>query len=321
LGYYPGLSGFTGDLTEWLVYDRVLSAPERLQVEEYLRQRAGLPPFFAPGSLAMDNWQVKDYDDGVMPEAAWTLDGGNRMVAQPIVSDPSLLLSPFTAGADQVIRARLSATNSAGFMGFVFGYRDPGHFYLLDWQQAAAIHPEFGAAPRGLRLRAFHIPDGGQPTGADFWSSPDSVRVTGLKAHDAPWVANREYELVIRLGFGKLELTVLDGATEIVAWTVEGDLDGSGQFGYYVNGLAGGRFGQVTLPGQAPLVTNIQPDGQGNLTLDWIGGVAPYLIEAATDPGFGDWIEAAPATLNQSESLAVPPGDWFFRIRSPGAAR
>ena len=84
--------------------------------------------------------------------------------------------------------------------------------------------------------------------------------------------------------------------------------------------MAGARFGQVTLPGAAPYLTSVQADGQGNVTLDWIGGVGPYLIEATTDLGLGDWIEAAPATPNQSESLAVPPGDWFFRVRSSGVA-
>ena len=230
------------------------------------------------------------------------------------------MLSPFTAAADQVIRARLSATNSPGFMGFVFGYQGPGNFYLLDWQQAASTHPEFGAAPRGLRLRAIHIPGGGQPTGADLWSSPDPARVTTLRTHDVAWVAGREYELGLTLQSGRIELSILDGVTELVAWTVEGDLDASGQFGYYVNALAGGRFGQVTLPGLAPILTGVQADGQGNVTLDWTGGVGPYSIEAATDLGWGDWIEAAPATPNQSESFAVPPGDWFFRVRSPGVA-
>ena len=241
-------------------------------------------------------------------------------MVQPAATDPSVVLAPFTLPAGQDIRARLSATDSPGFMGFVLGYQNPGNFYLLDWQQAASTHPDFGPAPRGLRLRAFHIPGGGQPTGADFWSSPDPARVTTLRAHDAPWVAGREYELVLKHQPGHIELAILDGATEIVAWEFDDGTHPPGQFGYYVNGLAGARFGQVTLPGAAPYLTSVQADGQGNVTLDWIGGVGPYLIEAATDLGLGDWMEAAPATPNQSETLAVPPGHSFFRIRSPGVA-
>jgi len=318
IGNYPTIGSFDGDLVEWLVYDRVLSVQERLEVEEYLRQRAGLAPFFAPGSLALDNWQVSGYDQSPAPEAQWNLDQADRAVVQPLASDPSLLLSPFTAAGDQVIRARLSATNSPGFMGFVFAYRDPGHFYLLDWQQAASTHPEFGTAPPGLRLRAIHIPDGTAPTGTDLWSSPDPSRVTTLRTHNAPWVADREYELVLKLQTGRIELSILDGATELVSWNVEDDTSAAGQFGYYVNGLAGGRFGQVTLPGAAPVITGLQPDALGNVTLDWIGGVAPYFIETRANVGDGGWIEAAPATFNQSQVLTPSAGSSFFRLRSLG---
>ncbi|MHB9010061.1 MAG: hypothetical protein ACYDC1_24380, partial [Limisphaerales bacterium] len=42
VGRYPAAGAFTGDLTEWIIYDRALNAAERLEVEEYLRRRAGL---------------------------------------------------------------------------------------------------------------------------------------------------------------------------------------------------------------------------------------------------------------------------------------
>lgn len=319
LGRYPGLGAFGGDIVEWIIYDRSLNATERLEVEEYLRQRAGLPPFFAPGSLALDNWQVLGYDHSSAPEAAWVLDEGNRSVVVPLASDPSLLLSPFTV-SDQVIRVRLNAPNGPGSMGFVFGYQGFGHFYLLDWQQAASTHPEFGAAPRGLRLRAIHIPDGTPPTGMDLWSSPDTARVTTLRTHDAPWVAGREYELVMNHQPGRIELAILDGDTAIIAWEVEDYTHPPGQFGFYVNALADARFGQVTLPGMAPVVTGIQPDGQGNFTLDWIGGVAPYLIETTADLGSGEWFEAAPATPNLFKTITPSGEHSFFRIRSSGVA-
>jgi hypothetical protein len=205
-------------------------------------------------------------------------------------------------------------------MGFVFGYQDPGHFYLLDWQQAASTHPEFGPAPRGLRLRAIHIPNGGLPTGSDLWSSPDPARTTTLRTHDVPWVAGREYQLALRLQPGRIELSLLDGVTEIVSWNVEDDTytRSPGQFGYYFNGLAGGRVGQLTLPGQAPFVSGVEPDGLGNLTLDWVGGLGPYLIETASDLGVEDWTPATPATPNQSQTLTPPAGHSFFRIRSAG---
>ena len=83
-----------------------------------------------------------------------------------------------------------------------------------------------------------------------------------------------------------------------MGWELDDATGPPGQFGFYVNSLVGARFGQVTLPGAPPYLTGVQADGQGNVTLDWIAGVEPHLIEAATDLGLGDWIEAAPATPN-----------------------
>lgn len=316
--YVTATAGLGGDLVEWLVYDRVLSAAERLEVEEYLRNRAGLAPFFAPGSAGLAGWEPASYDVGAPSEAVWSLDQGNRSVVVRSASDPSLLLSPI-APPDQVLRVRVGAeADGPGFLGFVFGYRDPGHFYLLDWQRNATNHPDFGPAPRGLRLRAFHVPDGGAPTGTDWWSSPDITRVTTLRTLDVPWQAGREYLLELRLGPGHIDLAVRDGATEIVAWVVEADVDPEGRFGYYVNGLASGRFGQLTLPGMAPVLTGVRPDGRGAVGLDWIGGQGPYVVEATPDLGGEPWVPAAPATFNPSQIVVPSGGQSFFRVRSLG---
>lgn len=319
LGRSPGLGGFVGDLVEWIVYDRVLAASERLQVEEYLRQRAGLAPFFAPGSLALGDWETHEIDLGTLPAATWTLDQGARTVVQSTASDPSFLLSPIAlVDAGTTLRARLSAGNGPGFLGFVFGYQDPGHFYLLDWQQAASTHAEYGAAPRGLRLRSFHIAGGGLPTGADLWSSPDSTRVTTLRAQDVPWVAERDYDLQLLLQPGGFEVSVGGGTNVVAAWKIEGEGSAAGRFGYYVYGLAAGRFGQVVLPGAQSFITGLRPEGSDRVVLDWVGGVGPHVIETATDLLRGDWIDAAPATPNQSDAVTVSPGDRFFRVRSVG---
>lgn len=317
--YVTATYGFTGDLVEWIVFDRVLNAPERLGVEEYLRHRAGLAPFFIPGSLVLDRWQPTHVDVSNAPEAPWKLDLGDRSVGVAQASDPSLLLSSFALGG-RTIRARFSAADGPGFIGFAFGYQGPGQFYLLDWQQAASTNTDFGEAARGLRLRTIHVPGGGPPTGADLWSSPDPTRTTMLQAHDVPWIAGREYELVLKHIIGRIELSVLDGATEVIRWENDDGTYPPGQFGFYVNSVANARFGQVTLPGAEPFITGIGTDALGQVTVDWLGGVGPYLVETSIDLGPGTWREAAPATPNQALTLRPTSDQAFYRIRSASVA-
>lgn len=61
--YVEGNNFFIGDIVEWLVYDRVLTANERLQVEDYLKRRGGiyqpaqtLVLSIRPSTVAVQRW-------------------------------------------------------------------------------------------------------------------------------------------------------------------------------------------------------------------------------------------------------------------------
>ena len=141
---------------------------------------------------------------------------GHRQLDQFINSDPSIYLSPF-AIANQPSRPMVSG--SARSEGFVFGYQDRGHYYLLDWKKVAASYQNFGVQPRGMRLREVHVPGGQDPTGADFWSALNVTNSTTLRTNDLAWVDGADYDMVLRLRPGLIELEMYRGA-RICSWSV-----------------------------------------------------------------------------------------------------
>jgi PKD repeat protein len=315
--YVTATAGFTGDLVEWLVYDRVLSVEERFEVEEYLRQRAGLSPFVSPGSLDLSSAEILDYDVTGAPQASWSLDSANRQLVQTGAGDPSLALSGF-AESGQIIRTKLSASAGSGALGVVFGYQHPGSFHLFDWRQTASNHVDWGTAPIGMRLRTFHLPAGQEPTGADFWSGLDSERVTTWRTNAVPWIPGREYDVVIRIGTDETVVEVSYGATTLETWTVP-ELKGmSGEFGHYANFLPDARFGPAVLPGVAPVITGVELGDDGNRTVRWRHGLPPFVVESTTDLASDAWYSVAPATPNYSRTIETSEQTQFFRVLSAG---
>lgn len=315
--WVTGTSYFVGDLVEWIVYDRVLGPAERLEVEEYLRQRAGLNPFVPAGSLDLAESRIEDFDVSSEAGGAWTPDLANRQLRQTASGDPTVALSDI-AVSDQVIRTQLRSEGGPGALGVVFGYRDRGLFHLFDWRQTTSNHVDWGTAHAGMRLRSFHLPEGQEPTGADFWSGPDTARVTTWRTNDVPWAPGREYDVVIRPGADQTVVEVFLGARNLVTWTVPELKAVSGRFGHFAHGLPDARFGPVVLPGGVPWITGVEPGDDDHWTLRWMNGTPSFVVEATTDLAGGVWFPVAPATVNYSRTLQVSDESMLFRVRSAG---
>jgi len=315
--YVTATYGFTGDLVEWLVYDRVLSVEERFQVEEYLRQRAALAPFVKPGSLDLGSSEIFDFDLTVAPQVSWSLNRANRELVQTGNGDPSLALSGF-AESGQVIRTKITPTAGSGAIGVVFGFQHRGSFHLFDWRQTASNDVNWGTAPAGMRLRSFHLPAGQEPSGADFWSGMDPDRVTTWGTNALPWVPGREYDLVIRVGEDQTVVEVNFGASKLKTWIVPELAGVSGQFGHFAHSMAEARFGPAVLPGALPEITEFKHQNDGNYFVRWINGLPPYVVESTDDLSSGDWYPLAPATPNYSSVIPALEQAQLVRVRSAG---
>lgn len=304
----------TGDIVEWIVYDRALDLEERLEVEEYLRRRYGLQPFFSPGSLDLADAETSTFESAGQTPPVWSPNLARRERTLAAAAAPSFLLIPSEEPGNE-IHARLRSDGDRGFLGFVFGLRDEGNFLLLDWNRTATNHPTLGLAPAGLRLRSFHLPSGQKPTPADFWSSPDPARVTLLASTNTPWAPGVDYDLAVRALPGRLELQVRNGTNVLANWALPALGNGLGEFGFFANAAPGVRMGQVVLPNAPLLITDLEPASDTEATLRWINGRPPFVIEATTNLDGGRWFELAPATPNLSKRIPLDGSPLFLRVR------
>lgn len=147
---------------------------------------------------------------------------------------------------------------------------------------------------------------------------PDTNRSTTLTNNSLPWVDGVDYDLVLRLHPGQIELEVYQGTTNLVSWTVNDNTYPSGRFGYYDSSLENVRFGQIVLESVSPLITNIQRTNNTNVSLTWINGLPPFQVQGRTNLTLGNWLDVGGETTNQNQTVTSPSDASFYRVR--GAA-
>lgn len=166
-----------------------------------------------------------------------------------------------------------------------------------------------------MRLRKFHVPDGADPTGADFWSGLNVTNTTKLQTNNIPWVDGVDYDLVIQLQADQIKLEVFQGTNTLTSWTVNDTSYPSGRFGYYVNSLQFVRFGQIVLDSIQPLITSIQRQNGTNSSLTWINGLPPFQVQSRTNLIQGGWQDVGSETMSQQQTVISSKAETYYRVR------
>ncbi len=239
-----GSFNFVGDLVEFIVYDRVLTPTERMDVEAYLRARGQLPDL--TDFVDLRNFTVEQYEFNRQPDASWVLCGGGTAADQLINADASILLSDFEISS-HVVRGRMGAGNAPDYMGFVFGYQGPGNYYLFDWKKTTASYESWAPGNVGMTLRIVDVVGGGDPEGQDLWESVDSANVTTLRDNSIPWEDGVDYTFSLYFTPGHFEILILEEGNVLERWSVDDSRYASGKVGYFINSLQNVRFGSVTV--------------------------------------------------------------------------
>ncbi|HRI16507.1 MAG TPA: hypothetical protein PLX89_26235, partial [Verrucomicrobiota bacterium] len=158
----------------------------------------------------------------------------------------------------------------------------------------------------------------GDPSGRDFWSSPDTERVTVLRSNSLPWVDGKDYRFTLRFTAGDFTIRVWDGDTPIETWTVNDSKFTQGRFGYFVNSLQDVRFGEVLVGEIAPLriveFNRLYPTS----SLRWSGGIPPYQLEQRPRFEAGQWQRDSTLRWLRSASEVDPDDMMFYQTISIG---
>ncbi len=184
----------------------------------------------------LGSWSVvaPDLAGGQSP-GNWVLSSGNTVVEQTVNADPSFFLNNLNQTSYAMDGSwKVNTTSDDDFMGFVFGYQNPGSFYVFDWKQydqnAGSV---YGYANAGMTVRKMT----GVSTHPEYWiNTADTGNMEILATNHGSglgWADNKEYDFHLDFEPGEFSIVVKDGATVLWEDTIYDSTYSSGQFGFY----------------------------------------------------------------------------------------
>ncbi|MBW2255721.1 MAG: hypothetical protein JRI25_14120 [Deltaproteobacteria bacterium] len=212
----------------------------------------GAEPRFEVGPVDYATWHPVLYDLAVgseQPTADWQVAEDGASVTQVVNADPSIFLSD-TVLKDQAIEGTwlVHGDSDDDFIGFVFGYQDPGHTYVFDWKSAAQ-----SGVPEGVAVKHLAAPYDGPPTGQlpkgmppigaangtwDELAVPDGDPVTVLHRGEVEgWRHDHEYRFRLEQRGSDAVIDVWEGERPLYSTRIE-DAE-VGRFGFYNHSQGG----------------------------------------------------------------------------------
>jgi uncharacterized membrane protein len=188
--------------------------------------------------LNFTGWSTVNLLDPGQGNGNWVLSNGNTTATQTVNGVPTMLLSDFSASADEfegTLRVDTSADDD--FIGFIFGYQDSQHFYVFDWKQVDQS-TTVGFGERGMSVKVINADS---PVDAsDMWpTAGNGVRAQTLYHNTTTYSDFTDYHFQLQFTPGSFTITITQGATLIETFTVNDSTYQSGKFGFYNYSQAG----------------------------------------------------------------------------------
>ena len=188
--------------------------------------------------LDLSTWNVVQYDfTGFQPAANWVLSNDNKTVTQTVNADPSMLLNGIDQTSYQIKGSvRVATSFDDDLIGFVFGYQDPSHFYLMDWKQTYQ-NSIAGIAQEGFSIKKFSANQKSDFIIEEFWQSASTTHMTNLVnsyGSNRGWADNTLYDFYLNFQPGIFDIEVALGNAILWDVTVTDNSYTSGQFGFYM---------------------------------------------------------------------------------------
>ena len=196
----------------------------------------------------LSGWQevVYHYPANGQGRGTWELSNNNQWAIQKINGDPTILVSDIDVTGVTVEGSWLMKGNSDDdLVGFVFGYQDPGHFYLLDWKKATQDDGACGLAKQGISIKVvtadYSGPESGmleasQPfDGKDLWNTEGTEEKVTLLYHEKikGWAFEKEYRFILEFNPGSFTVRVKEGEETLFNKKLKDNTYKNGKFGFY----------------------------------------------------------------------------------------
>jgi len=187
------------------------------------------------------SWSYSDYGvTGGQASGNWVLSNSNKTVTQIINADPSMYLNNKNQTSYKMEGTwQVKTSGDDDLIGFVFGYQDASHFYVMDWKQGQQDY-QGSTANEGFTVKKISAGSKTDLTLTDFWSSAaDTSHTTVLATNHGSgkgWADNTTYKFILDFSAnGTFNIKVQNENGTITLWdaTVTDSSYTSGQFGFY----------------------------------------------------------------------------------------
>jgi hypothetical protein len=201
----------------------------------------------------LSGWELHVYDivPGFgEPPPVYDVSPDGTVATQTANALPSVYYHPQSL---QNVRIRgrftVETTVDDDLVGFVFGWQDPEHYYVVDWAQATQTFTGCGTASAGVRLRRVNATT--ETTGCDdFWADTGTAASTILSpasANPTGWSDNTAYDFVLEWVPGDIWVAIYDGSTVIASISSSDALYSGGSFGFFSYSQQAVRYELVRL--------------------------------------------------------------------------
>jgi len=206
------------------------------------------PRRFRVGPVDLTKWTAVNYNypPNGQPYAEWVVSEDKLSATQEVNADPSIFLSDRTLARTSISGTWLvEAHDDDDFIGFVFGYQNPGQFYLFDWKSGTQSDGSLGTAEQGMAVKVVDVPYTGPPSGnleagmpfddEAMWSTQGAKGKVTLLHHEPTegWEYDKPYRFRLDFRPGTFRVEVKDDERVIYDRTFEDTTYRTGRFGFY----------------------------------------------------------------------------------------
>lgn len=184
--------------------------------------------------IDLSKWQSVSINySGSEIAPTWKLNSTNTAVTQTqtLNSRPAVFLSDIECTNNSVNGSFIvDTTNDNDFVGFVFGYKDTGHFYLFDWRQEDEdFH---GLGKQGMSIKKVNTNT--SLSESDLWPTSDTDKVKVLYHNNITYKDQMLYNFTLNFtDEGHFNIVIKQGNTVLDSITINDSTYTSGKFGFY----------------------------------------------------------------------------------------
>ena len=185
--------------------------------------------------LDLSEWKsvtlANDYPEDPLPN--WKIDSSGTSVTQTINGRPAALIGDIECSNAKIEGSfSVDSTGDDDYIGFVFGYKDIGHYYLFDWKQKNQVSVK-GTTKQGMSVKLVNTGETIKET--DLWpTTSNGNKVKTLYHNDISYQYKTVYNFELNFSDqGSINIVIKQGNKILDNIAINDSTYTSGKFGFY----------------------------------------------------------------------------------------